>query len=174
VGFFVWGDKMKYRISLPSQEELNQLFYYKDGQLISKYLSTNRKIGAVVGVKNKYGYLQAKFKDKIFYVHRLIWMLLKGDLNGMDVDHINGIKHDNRIENLRLVSRNENNQNLKKAKINSKTKLIGASFHKPSGKFIAQIAKNNKVFYLGLFDTAEDAHAAYIAKKKEIHLSCTI
>lgn len=165
---------MKYRISLPSQEELNQLFYYKDGQLISKYLSTNRKIGSVVGVKNKYGYLQAKLKKKSFYVHRLIWVLLKGDLNGLDVDHINGIKNDNRIENLRLVSRNENNQNLKKAKTNSKTKLIGASFHKSTGKFIAQISKNRKIFYLGLFDTAQDAHAAYIAKKREIHLSCTI
>ena len=78
---------MKYRISLPSQEELNQLFYYKDGQLISKYLSTNRKIGSVVGVKNKYGYLQAKLKKKSFYVHRLIWVLLKGDLNGLAVSY---------------------------------------------------------------------------------------
>jgi len=165
---------MKYRISLPSQEVLAELFEYKEGQLISKYLSTNRKIGSVVGVKNKYGYLQAKIKDKNFYVHRLIWMLVNGDLHGMDVDHINGIKHDNRIENLRLVSRNENNQNLQRAKINSKTKLIGASFHKSSGKFTAQITKNKKVFYLGLFDTAEDAHAAYIYKKREMHLSCTI
>jgi hypothetical protein len=165
---------MKYRTLLPSQKELTELFDYKDGQLFSKYSSTRRKVGSVVGVKNKSGYSQAKIKNKTFYVHRLIWQMLNGDLNGMDVDHVNGNKHDNRIENLRLVSRSENSQNLRIAKTNSKTKLLGTWFNKSSGKFAAQITKNGQAIYLGLFDTAEDAHAAYIDKKRKIHLTCTI
>jgi hypothetical protein len=165
---------MKYRIEIPSQEILNEYFYYKDGKIYSKYLSTNRKVDAEVGVKTKYGYLNVKFKKQTFYVHRIIWCLLNGNLNGMDVDHINNIRDDNRIENLRLVTRSQNNENLKVAKSNSKTKLLGASLKKGTNKYVAQIKHNDKYIHLGLFDTAEQAHKAYITKKRQIHSTCTL
>ena len=165
---------MKFRIEMPSQEILNKHFYYKNGKIYSKYLSTNRKIDAEVGVKNKHGYIAMKFKKQTFFAHRIIWCLLNGDLKGMDVDHINNVRDDNRIENLRLLTRSQNNENLKTAKSNNKTKLLGASLKKGTNKYVAQIKHNNKVMHLGLFDTAEKAHEAYINKKREIHIACTI
>jgi hypothetical protein len=167
---------MKFRIPLPTQKELIELFdYHPNGILTSKYAKTNRKIGAVVGVKNKYGYLSAKLNKKTYYVHRLIWTICNGTIpEGFDVDHINGNRSDNIIKNLRLVTRQGNNQNLRSAKSNSKTKLLGACFHKRSKKFVAQIRENGKYKYLGLFDTALDAHNAYLKRKREIHETCQI
>jgi hypothetical protein len=165
---------MKYRIPLPSQDVLKEHFYYKDGQLFSKYFKSNRKIDAEVGIKNRYGYKAAKFQKNSFYVHRLIWCLLNGDLKGMDIDHINGIRDDNRIENLRLVNRTQNNSNLRLAKKSSKTKLLGASYKKSMNKYIAQICVNYKIIVIGYFDTALEAHQAYISKKRELHDSCVI
>ena len=165
---------MKYRTPLPSQDVLKEHFYYKDGKLFSKYFKSNRKIDAEVGIKNRYGYKSAKFQKNTFYVHRLIWCLLNGDLKGMDIDHINGIRDDNRIENLRLVTKTQNNRNLQTAKVNSKTQLLGASYKKSMKKYVAQITTNYKVMVIGYYDTALEAHEAYISKKRELHDSCTI
>ena len=167
---------MKFRIKLPSQDELKLLFEYRDdGKLISKYSRSSRKIGDEIGVLNKYGYLSAKIKNKTYYVHRLIWTLCNGDIpNGFDIDHINGCRSDNSMSNLRLVTRSENNRNLRVAKKNSKTKLLGASFHKATGKYVAQINDNGKVKHLGLFESALDAHNAYLIAKRKLHKTCTI
>ena len=70
-----------------------------------------------------------------------------GSLNGKDIDHINGDKTDNKLENLRLVTSIGNNRNLRKAKKHSKTGLLGACFHKKTQKFISQIQNNGKYEY---------------------------
>ena len=165
---------MKYRNELPSQEMLLYLFEYKDGKLFNKTNSKQRKKGSEVGYINAYGYVVCKINSCSYYVHRLMWQMFFGSLNGKDIDHINGNKSDNRMENLRLVTKKENNRNLRKAKINSKTSLIRACFHKKSGKFIAQIQNNGKYEYIGLFETAKEAHEAYLNRKREIHETCTI
>lgn len=167
---------MKFRIPLPPQQELVELFeYHPNGVITSKYSKSNRRIGAIVGVKNKYGYLTAKLNKKTYCVHRLIWTICNGFIpDGFDIDHINGNRSDNRIENLRLVTRQGNNQNLQHAKSNSKTKLLGACFHKATKKFVAQIRENGKYKYLGLFDTALEAHNVYLKRKREIHATCQI
>lgn len=167
---------MKFRIPLPTQQELIELFeYHPNGIITSRYAKTKRKIGANVGVKNKHGYLSAKLNNKTYYVHRLIWTICNGAIpDGFDIDHINGNRSDNKIQNLRLVTRQGNNQNLQSSKSNSKTKLLGACFHKASKKFVAQIREDGKYKYIGLFDTAIDAHNAYLEKKREIHATCQI
>ena len=167
---------MKFRIPLPPQQELVELFeYHQNGVITSKYSKSNRRIGASVGVKNKCGYLTAKLNKKTYCVHRLIWTICNGFIpDGFDIDHINGNRSDNRIENLRLVTRQGNNQNLQHAKSNSKTKLLGACFHKATKKFVAQIRENGKYKYLGLFDTALEAHNVYLKRKREIHATCQI
>jgi len=101
------------------------------------------------------------------YAHRLAWFLTHGDLGDKYIDHENGIKLDNRISNLRLVTVAENMQNLKKSKKNT-TGFRGVSFYKATGKFCAEPKVNGKKYFLGYFDKAEDASKAYIAKKLEL------
>lgn len=74
----------------------------------------------------------------------------------MEIDHINSIRNDNRIENLRLVTRVENCRN-QKQQCNNKSGVTGVSWHKASGKWLAFIHKKEKKIYLGCFERLEDA-----------------
>jgi hypothetical protein len=161
---------MKKRNELPSQERLNQLFNYETGNLIHKY--HKRFLGKIAGRKNVCGYIILKVDGAAFYAHRLIWKMIYGDLNNMDIDHINGIKNDNKIENLRLATRNINNENLKSAKKNNKLGILGVCIK--DNKFISQIHYNGKVRYLGSFDTAEEASQSYLTAKRKYHAGCTV
>jgi hypothetical protein len=113
------------------------------------------------------GYLYVKFFKKNQYVHRLIFLFHHGYLPKY-VDHINGNKIDNRIENLRDVTHCQNMMNIKKYSLNT-SGYKGVSFHKRSQKWVAQIKFNKKHLYLGLFDQPEKAYEAYCYKAKELH-----
>lgn len=103
-------------------------------------------------------------------------LLMTGDSppDDMTVDHIDGDKLNNRWSNLRVVTQAVNNQNLRSARVGSKSGLIGAHWNKQDKKWQAGIRINGKNVHLGKFDTPEEAHAAYIAKKREVHDGCTI
>jgi len=161
---------MKYRNQLPSKERLNELFIYDSGNLIHKY--HKRFLGKIAGRKTIYGYIVLKVDGASFYAHRLIWQMINGDLQDMDIDHINGIKSDNRIENLRLVVRKTNAQNLIKAKKQNKLGVLGV--HQRGNKFISQIIYKGKVKHLGIFDDIEKAAQTYLTAKRKYHEGCTI
>jgi len=78
-----------------------------------------------------------------------------------EIDHINGIKDDNRIINLRSVTHQQNMFN---------TKAKGYSWHKASNKWKSQIVLNNKKIHLGLFNTEDEAREAYINAKEKLHI----
>ena len=161
---------MKKRNELPSKERLNQLFNYESGNLIHKY--RKRFLGKIAGKKTIYGYIVLKVDGKPFYAHRLIWKMIYGDLKNMDIDHINGIRDDNRIENLRLATRKINNENLKSAKKTNKLGILGVCLK--DNRFISQIHYNGKVRHLGSFDTAEEASQCYLTAKRKYHEGCTV
>jgi hypothetical protein len=92
------------------------------------------------------------------------WIVSKKQL-----DHINGIKRDNRIENLREATDSENQQNQKKPPAHNTSGFLGVTKYKRNGKWVAGIKLNGKRINLGYFDTPEAAHAAYLQKKKELH-----
>jgi hypothetical protein len=104
--------------------------------------------------------------NKQYRAHRIIWMMFNGNLPKEQLDHIDGDRANNRIENLRECSNTENQQNRKLNKDN-KTGFTGVTIWKT--KFKAEIRLNKKGYYLGLFDTAEEAHKAYLNKKAELH-----
>jgi hypothetical protein len=119
--------------------------------------------GIVLNSKDKNGYkILNIIKDKKKYVlfqHQFAWYYTYGEIVEC-LDHINRKVDDNRISNLRSVTKIQNgfNQNRK-----------GYSFNKQKNKWISRIKVNNKSFYLGLFDNEEDAREVYLKAKKTYH-----
>lgn len=111
MGVFIRGENMK---EYPSQEYLNSIFEYRDGGLyrLTGGSGKNKQIGNKAGCHNKYGYRVIKINGTIYKEHRLIWIYHYGEIQGnLFIDHINRIRDDNRIENLRLVNRSLNQMN---------------------------------------------------------------
>lgn len=90
-----------------------------------------------------------------------------GASKGQILDHKNRDKLDNRRSNLRFCTLSENKANSVIPK-NSTTGFKGVTFHAKLGKFQAQIMKNGKTFYLGLFNDAEEAASAYKSRAREL------
>ena len=131
--------------------------------------------GAPVGTVTEGGYRRIRLDGKQYYAHRLVWLWLTGDLPGLHIDHINGDRLDNRPGNLRQVDRVTNLQNQRKAKSSNKTSgLLGSSWDSEREKWTARIKVGEKCLFLGRFDTAKEAHLAYVATKRRLHAGCTI
>ena len=129
--------------------------------------------GAIAGCQDDRGYIVLSVDGKRYYAHRLAWLHFTGNFPSESIDHINGCKSDNRIRNLRDVSIQMNLQNLKKAMVSNKsTGILGV--RKLRGKYLAQITIEGKETHLGTFNSAEDAHTAYLNAKRKFHGGCTI
>jgi hypothetical protein len=151
-----------------TQDYLKEIFDYKDGNLIWKVKKSNSlKIGDICGSKNNEGYIQTSLNGKKFKNHRLIWMWHYGVFPEL-IDHIDHNPSNNKIENLRIATQSENFRNRPKA-TNNTSGYKGVSFHKHRKKFQAKIKINGKQIYLGLFDSAKDAHNVYCIAAKEHH-----
>jgi hypothetical protein len=155
--------------------EVRRLFDYDalTGNLIWKErISIRVTVGRVAGTLAKNGYLTVGIKGVKYYAHRLVWLHVTGEWPAADMDHINGIRADNRIGNLRSVDPAVNMQNRKGANSNNISGLIGAERHRD--KWHARISIRGKRVSLGTFATPEEAHAAYLAAKRILHIGCTI
>ena len=130
--------------------------------------SYNVRAGSVAGTKNGKGYRQICVGGKIYLAHRLIWLFVHGAWPNADIDHINGTRDDNRLVNLRDVSRSVNLQN-QTIPGNTKTGVIGVTC--AAGGYVARIkpSKDAKFKYLGYFKTKEDARNAYLEAKRKFH-----
>lgn len=114
-------------------------------------------------------------KYKHLAVHRAVWEAFNGAIApGLEIDHINGIRTDNRLVNLRAVTKTENGQNRRQATANSKIRFLGVSEQKTTGKFRARINVAGKEMALGDYKTPEEAHRAYLDAKRKFHKGCTI
>lgn len=144
---------------------------------VAEHLSYDKRTGAFVRVKRpkenvgsikSQGYLRIFCVGKIYAAHRLAWLLTYGEWPDGYLDHINGVRLDNRITNLRLVTYSESNQNRPVFK-NNKRGLRGVFFQSNAKKWRAIINLDKKRYHLGYFDTAEDAHVAYSAAAERLH-----
>ena len=125
-----------------------------------------KSTGKIVNGSSNGRYLQIVIDGKKVYYHRAIWTFLK-DEEITEIDHINGDKFDNKIENLRNVSHYENVQNFQETRYKNKQGKIGIGFY--NGKWRAKIKVKNKSIHLGYFDTPELAGIAYLKAKKQHH-----
>lgn len=119
---------------------------------------------------NDRGYIRCQIDSKTVYLHRFIYTKFFGEVpDGMQVDHIDGDKKNNRISNLRLVTNKQNQENRQGAQKNSGTGIKGVSWHKTKNKYMAAIKANKKQIYLGYFDRIEDAKTAYAVAASKYH-----
>lgn len=123
---------------------------------------------------DSYGYYQISVDGRTYKAHRLAWLYVHGAWPPDQIDHINGIRGDNRIVNLREATRAENQGNQRKARSDNKTGLLGVFRAGGSSKFRAQICLRGNKLHIGYFSTAEEAHQAYLAAKRELHTFCTL
>ena len=154
-----------------TQDELKQMLDYSPdtGEFTWLVSSAKRiKIGDIAGSPQSRGYRQIKINGKNYQLHRLVWLYVHGSFPTHCIDHINGVKHDNRLSNLREATSAENMQNVKRYKSNS-SGFIGVVRYEQRNKWTAQIQKNGKRIFLGYFDTPEEAHDAYLKAKVELH-----
>ena len=136
---------------------LNNLFEYKDGKLYWKVRKANCvQIGQEAGGKVTHGYMGVRFDGKTFLAHRVIWEMFNGAIpDGLQIDHINEVKDDNRIENLQLVTAKQNQQR----RSNSR----GYSYCKAINKvrpYMAYKGTNYKLYNLGYYGTPCGAYMA--------------
>ena len=157
-----------------TQERLKELFNYNpETGLFTRILNVaNVHAGDVAGWIRDNGYIDISVDNKKWRAHILAWFFTYGEIPKLDIDHINGNRIDNRISNLRLANRSQNNENRKCAQSNNKTGLMGVCAKRK--KWRATIVINGKQTNLGVFDTQEDAHQAYLNAKRKHHTFCTI
>ena len=141
-----------------TQEELFRVATYNpDTGLFTRNLSERRwKAGQVMGTPHIRGYVEMTVCGQRYLAHRLAFLYMEGLMPSDQVDHINGVKTDNRFSNLRKVSCQENQKNLKMSKRN-KSGVMGVCWHKAAKKWAAEIKVSRKTKHLGLFDTIEEA-----------------
>lgn len=112
--------------------------------------------GSKAGNLDKYGYVRIKILGRDYRAHRLAWLIVYGSFPPDQIDHINGVKHDNRIMNLRAVTHAENSRN-RPLYIGNKSGHTGIFYNKRMKKWVAQIGGTRKRVHLGSFENKEDA-----------------
>lgn len=159
---------------LPPQAYLNSVLEYcpETGVLTWKHRPENhfkclgvfkawntRFSGKPAGSPNGSGYRQVNLDGKVYLAHRVIWTMVHGDLGPNDIDHINGDRSDNRLENIRSVSRTLNLRN-SATKSRGAIGVCGVSRHTLTGKYRAYVGIDGKQVHLGFFENVDDAIAA--------------
>lgn len=118
-----------------------------------------------VGTTGPRGYITITIDGVKYYAHRLAWFYETGRWPKLEIDHISGVKADNRIRNLREATRSQNAANIK----SRRNGLKGCCFVAALRKWQVAIRTRTGRLYLGLFDTEQLAHAAYMDAATRIH-----
>ena len=152
-----------------TQKALKDFLHYdpETGIFTRRFATGTAKAGDVAGGVMKTGYHRISVDGVRYYTHRLAWLYIHGEFPPNHMDHIDGDPLNNRIDNLRAVTRNENMKNMKLCSTNKSGKH-GVYWHKKAGKWAARLHHKNKPIHLGLFvdfDAAvkrrEDAEIEY-------------
>lgn len=152
-----------------TQAELQSKLHYDPETGIFTWIKLNKIAGNL-----HYGYVSICINYKNYRAHRLAWLYVYGKWPKKYIDHINNIKNDNRLCNLREATNQQNLQNLIKPNRNNKVGFLGVIYRKERNNYIGQVFVNKKCYRTKSFKTAEEAHEAYLELKRKLHEFCTI
>ena len=157
-----------------TQQRLREFAHYcpETGQFTHLQSKGRKKFGMPAGSMRRDGYVYVMFDGFRVMAHQFAFLYVTGEWPAKEIDHIDCNKANNAFSNLRQVSRRMNTENKRTAKRTSTTGLLGVIRH-PSG-FVAKIVHKGMRTYLGIFETPEAAHEAYIMAKRRLHQGCTI
>lgn len=155
-----------------THKEALERFDYIDGELIYRYdLKNQVKKGFKAGAIGSNGYLSVRFNENKLLVHRVIFLHKNGYLPKY-IDHIDGNKLNNKIENLREATFSQNRQNTVKYK-NNKSGVKGVCWNKQFKSWAASLQTDNKRKFLGYFENLEEAKDAISEHRKLKHCEFT-
>lgn len=156
-----------------TQSRLKELLSYDSETGLLTWIINRKsvKIGFIAGTLCDTGYISVTLDMKRYKAHRLVWLYVHGEFPKECLDHINRDRADNRIDNLREVTNAENQQN---KQFKSTGRLLGCHKLNKSEKFYSCIRFEGKNLRLGVFDTEEGAHQAYVSAKRKLHPFSTI
>jgi hypothetical protein len=167
--------------NLPTVDYLRECFAYdgETGNLIwrvrpPQHFATQRACstfnaryaGTVAGSKSR-SCVSVKVLDRLHKAHRIVWALTHGAWPTETLDHVNRDPHDNRVANLRRASNRQNQYN-RGPNRNNTSGYKGVSYFVRNDKWGAQIYRDKKAVFLGLYDTPEGAAAAYDRAAREL------
>lgn len=153
-----------------TKQELDQWLTYEPetGVFVWCVSRGKARAGSVAGRINNKGYRTIGIRGKCYQAHRLAWLLVYGEWPTKDLDHVNQIKDDNRIVNLRQATASENMQN-RSLYANSSSGYRGVHWNKWASRWEARIRISGKLIHLGRFATKESAYAAYQIAAAKMH-----
>lgn len=152
-----------------TQELLKTNIHYNpDTGVFTRIIKSGGNVGEINTKENDSGYFRVNISGKSYRTHRLAWLYMTGEWPKEHIDHINGMRNDNKFSNLRCASNAENMHNIGKYVTNT-SGFKGVSWHKAAKKWCAQIKIDGKRIYLGLFESADLASKAYRDFAKNVH-----
>jgi hypothetical protein len=160
--------------SVLTAERLRELMHYNPltGVFTNSVSRGAAGSGNLSGGPALNGYMVIAVDGKRLYAHRLAWLYMTGEWPKHHIDHINGIRNDNRIANLRDIAHAINVQNRRLPKEGSQTGVLGV--RRMRDKFQARVVVGGKKHCIGTFDNLEEARNAYILAKRRLHEGCTL
>jgi hypothetical protein len=156
---------------LPSLERVREFVDYDPETGEFRWRQARRKslIGTVIPKGNSGNYQRIKIGSVAYPAQRLAWLLGHGEDPGdLQVDHINRVRDDNRLVNLRLADRSQQGCNKRRSSRNT-SGYKGVSWNSQCGRWVAAIEARGHSKHLGLFDCPKEAHAAYCKAAEELH-----
>jgi hypothetical protein len=155
---------------MANYDEINKLIAYdkETGIFTWKVHRPGTFAGSVAGTKHNLGYIRISVNCKLYLAHRLAYLLMTGRWPNEQIDHINGIRDDNRWINLREATQSQNQHNREMCK-NNTSGYKGVYWNKKSKKWLVNIWLNRKRVHVGYFDSREDAAKARMDSAKKLH-----
>lgn len=154
-----------------NQQDIKKLMEYRDGKLYWTVSRGRVAKGYEVGTKNTSGYWQTQINGERMYVHRIVFFLHHG-FWPKQIDHIDGNKDNNAIENLREASLSQNQHNTRLPK-NNTSGAKGVGWHKQRGKWYARVKLGDRQISAGLYSNKEDAVKAAQELRTKLHKEFT-